>query len=502
MTRMDAPPTRYLGRAGGALAYQVVGSGHVDVVVYLEIIQHLDLLWSDPHTHYNLARGASYSRTAYFQRRGFGLSDPIDHVPSIEQQADDVLAVMDDVGMQRATLVGVNVTAGPVALVAARAPERVSGLVLITPIARGLDGTHVPVGWSAAEAEEYVAQTEDAITNWGSGGFATLWDPIVGATPYNRRLMGMLERCSASPATARAHYEWYRSLDLTDVYSSVRVPTRVVRQETSRLPDAVCRHVAELIPGAEYVTLPPTQPGASLGEAFATSMDQIEEVASGTSRPADADRALGTVLFTDVVGSTDLLARLGDGRYRGLRAAHERQVHLAVEEAGGRLVSVAGDGTLSVFDGPSQAIRCAEAVRDAASELGISVRAGVHTGEIELAGPEVVGLTVHIGARVSAAAGPDEILVSRTVRDLVAGSGRAFTDRGEHHLKGVPGSAWQLFALEGTSGDRIAVSPDPPTPTVADRFAVTAARRSPASLRTAMRLGNAVQRIRAGRGRS
>ncbi len=254
------------------------------------------------------------------------------------------------------------------------------------------------------------------------------------------------------------------------------------------------RYAAELIPGATYQLLPPTQLGASIGEAFVPISDIVEEVATGAARAPDADRVFGTVLFTDVVASTELLAEIGDAAYAELRAAHERHVRLAVEEATGRLVDVAGDGTFSVFEGPTRAVRCAQTIRAEASRLDLAVRAGVHTGEIDASGTKISGLTVHIGARVGAAAGPGEVLVSRTVRDLVAGSGLTFTSRGEHVLKGVSG-AWELYAVEDDH-NRVYVPHQRLRRTAIDRVAMGAARRTPRLVRAALETANAFQRRR------
>jgi class 3 adenylate cyclase len=289
-------------------------------------------------------------------------------------------------------------------------------------------------------------------------------------------------------------------VDVSDVLRAVQVPTHVIRQDSDRIPEAAVRRAAGLIPDAVCVSLPAVPPGSSLGEAYSPIIDYAEKLILGSDRLGQTDRALGTVLFTDIVGSTELLVRLGDVEYRKLRDAHERQVHLAVENAGGRLIKVLGDGTLSVFDGPGRAVRCADTIRREAADLGLDIRAGVHTGEIERAGLDIAGLNVHIGARVSAAAGVREILVSPTVRDLVAGSGLAFVDRGEHQLKGVPGS-WRLYALTSLdAADELEMEPS--IQTFADRAAVVTARRAPGAMRTMMRVGNSIQRRRARRGRA
>jgi class 3 adenylate cyclase len=269
----------------------------------------------------------------------------------------------------------------------------------------------------------------------------------------------------------------------------------VLYAPTSPEPEAVVRRVAELIPQASLHRLPPTPAGAAIGEAWIPVWLHVEEAATGARHSPDADRFLGTMLFTDVVGSTELLARIGDAEYRALRATHERHVRLEVERGGGRLISVTGDGTFSLFDGPSDAVRCADQIRKAAEELGISVRAGVHTGELERTGRDFTGLSVHIGARVGAMAMPNEVLVSRIVHDLVAGSGLAFVERGEHTLKGVPGT-WHLYSL--AAADQPAILPtERSLETPLDRIALRTARAAPRAMRAASRVGNALQRYRA-----
>ncbi|PTR25647.1 class 3 adenylate cyclase [Rhodococcus sp. OK519] len=496
---MYPPTTRYVERDGHALAYQVVGeSGEnsTDVVLFLEIGLHPDLMWTDTHIHYVFERAARFCRMVYFQRRGFGLSDPVDHVPTLEQQADDVLAIMDAVGMPHATLVGIGSTCGALALIAARDPDRVTGLVFQQPFVEGAlrEGVHLPHGWTPAARTRFVDGWRAVYDDWGSGQVIAMWDPTQDS-PFNRRLMALLERCSATPATARAHLEWLFRIDYFDALMSIQCPTRVLHSARSAVPEAASRKIAAAIPHGTLHVLPPLPPGTSMGEGWIPVLDHVQEVATGVRHPIDAERYLATVLFTDVVGSTETLARIGDGPYRDLRAAHERQVRNEVERADGQLVNVAGDGTLSVFEGPAAAVRCARTVCSQAAVLGLGVRAGVHTGEIEGTGPELTGMTVHVGARIGATAGPGEVLVSRTVRDLVVGSGLAFTERGEYDLRGVPGR-WQLYALTETDDERT-VSRKPLSLKMIDRMILRTARRAPQVLRAAGRLAVSHQRRRA-----
>jgi len=492
---MDPPPTRYVDRDGAALAFQVIGSGASDVVFCWDVASHLDLMWTDPDLHHIFERLARYSRTVLVTRRGFGLSDRIDYVPSTEQVADDILAVMDAVGMRQATLVGLLSACGALALAAAKAPERAKNLVLIDPLGFGEDVLDPPPGWPTEELAALVAEYRRVIEQWGSGAAIDMLDRNL-ATPFNRRLMALIERSSASPATAMAYFEWAIQQDLRDVYRSVQAPVTVLHISRSSFPEAASRYVCELVPDGTFHTLAPTPPGSSIGQSFVPMIDHLEEVVTGSAHSVQSDRYLGTVLFTDVVSSTELLASIGDAKFRDLRSTHERLVRLAVEEAGGRLMTVTGDGTLSVFDGPSAAVRCAEQICRDAVGLGVQVRCGVHAGELERDGMNVAGMTVHIGARVQAAAQPAEVLVSRTVHDLVTGSGLTFTSRGERELKGVPGR-WELFAVEQAGEQAGSVPMDASLQTRTDKLTIRAARRMPQLMRTAARVANAVERRRA-----
>jgi class 3 adenylate cyclase/pimeloyl-ACP methyl ester carboxylesterase len=494
---VDPVPTRYLDRDGAALAYQVMGTGTNDLLTVAEIVGHLDLLWTDPHFHKMYEHAASFSRFIVFQRRGFGLSDPVPYTVTLEQQAADILAVMDDVGVRRATLAAPFSACGGPALVAATNPDRVRNLLLLNPYAAGpLAANAIDVGWTDDEIANYMQVWTEVMDQWGSGRTIDLWDPGQ-STGYNRRLAGLLERCSATPSAARAYLDWAVRLDLVDILRAVSVPTRVLRIPGNVSPDAVVRRVADLIEGAEYVVLPETQLGSAMGEAWMPFFDHAMELTTGHSPEAGADRFLGTVLFTDVVSSTELLTRLGDAAYRDVRAAHERHVRLQVDRDDGRLVSITGDGTFSIFESPSRAVRCAEVICTKAAGLGIEVRCGVHTGELEhTAAMDVTGMTVHIGARVAAAAGPGEVLVSRTVRDLAIGSGLSFVARGERELKGVPGR-WELHALARAGEPELTASSEPPAPNVLDRAALRMAQRTPRLARTAVAAGNAWQRRRA-----
>ncbi len=492
---MDPVSTQYIDRDGAAMAYQVVGDGPHDVVHFYEVFQHLDLQMTDPDINHNVERMAGFSRTVYFQRRGFGLSDQVPFAPTIEQQADDVVAVMDAVGMRRATLVGWVGTCCALALVAARSPDRVNALAFIEPLAQGPQSGGDLHGWTNDDVHETIEGFRHVIANWGSGTLVDMLGPAMN-TAFNRRLMATLERSSATPAAIRSYYEWMLEQDIRDVLRAIQAPTLVLCVPDVALPEAAVRHVAELVPRGSFHLLPKSPPGTSIGQMALPMTEHLEELLTGTTHSADSERFLGTVLFTDVVSSTELLERVGDATYRQLRDDHERLVRLAVESSGGRLMTVTGDGTLSVFDSPTRAVRCAEEICRDAENAGIAVRAGIHTGELERTAMNVTGLAVHIGARVGTAADPGQVLVSRTVHDLVAGSGLTFASRGEHTLKGVSG-AWELFAVTHAGEQPEDLPHEESMQTPMDKMVLQTARRAPRFARAGVRLGNAIQRRRA-----
>jgi class 3 adenylate cyclase/pimeloyl-ACP methyl ester carboxylesterase len=483
---MDIPPEiRYAVRAGKSIAFQSFGSGDRRVVVIPEG-GNLDLLWTDASTCDALLRGAERSECVMFNPLGLGLSDPVDHVPTLEERAADLGAVMDAAGFASATITAIYDACLAVLVFAAQHPQRVDGLVLTGPVAQGWRSAPFEelVGWGSREQiEAYDRAFQDLFTNWGRGDSLRMDCPGL-ASPRNLRLWGMLERAWASPAMLRAMHQTIVESDLRALLPSVQAPVLVLRYPGDMLPEAVVRHVVELLPEASYRELPETD---SLGGLWASYQREIEQFMFGAVRDVNPDRALMTVLFTDIVGSTEQAALLGDGRWREVLAAHERILRREVEAAGGRVVKLIGDGSLSTFDGPARGIRCAERICAGAGELEIAVRAGLHTGECEQVDDDVAGMAVHIAARVSARAAAGEVLVSRTVRDLVTGSGIVLQPRGEHDLKGVPGS-WELFAV-GADSAPLPVPDQSRELRPADRVVLMAAQRMPGLLRAASRLG-------------
>lgn len=490
------PVTRYIERQDKRMAYQTLGSGRRVVAICSEINTHPDLMWTDPHWTEACERlAAEDTRLILFQLMGLGLSDRLDRYPTLEEQTSDIVAILDAEEVERALLFGIMSTAMPVMLLATHRPDRVEALVLTTPVARGFRaGTfdeHSEL--TEPQAQHLEAQFGQVLDDWGSGRSVELWDPVLSAR--NRRSAGMMERAACGPATARALFETVSHSDVREALPLIQAPTRVLRQRSHTVPASVARNVAELIPGAAFHELPPAHPSMSIGEAVLPMFEHIRAARDGRALPArGSDRQLASILFTDIVDSTQLVVRQGDTRWSELLGRHERQIEQHVQEWGGRLVKLVGDGSVSVFNGPAAAIRAARAICASSPELGFAVRAGVHTGECDRRpGGDIAGLAVHVAARVGAAAAPGEVWVSRTVRDLIGGSGLELTPRGTHELRGVP-ERWELYSLTG-EGDT-AMAEEPPTMRPGDRLAVSVARRAPGVLRGLVRMGNARHRKR------
>jgi pimeloyl-ACP methyl ester carboxylesterase len=446
---MEIPETRYAKSGDVNIAYQVTGDGPFDVVFAPGFVTHLELHWKMPSFAPFLEQQSSWCRLIRFDKRGTGMSDPVTGAPTLETRMDDARAVMDAVGSRRAAFYGLSEGAAMSILFAATYPERTAALVLRSAFPRTMWAPDYP--WGRTE-EEYERDLARALRVFGPREQAKESLRALGSFD-NEEAEGFLEllRYGSSPGGMEALHRMNKEIDVRNVLPAVRVPTLVLHGELDTVvPPEVAQYVASRIPTARLVEI------AGVGHLAFKGGDEIaEEIKrfvtdvweAGGWEDAEPDRALATILFTDIVGSTAKAAELGDRGWRDLLEQHHMHIRRELARFRGRELDTAGDGFFASFDGPARAIRCACAVHDAMRDLGLEVRAGLHTGECELLDGKVAGLAVSIGARVAAQAGPGEVLVSQTVRDLVAGSGIEFADRGVAELKGVPGE-WRLFAVE------------------------------------------------------
>ncbi len=438
---MNEGDTRYSKSDAGWIAYQAIGDGPVTILVYKPVIFPVDLMWEEPALARFATGLASFSRSIWFDARGTGSSDAAEEVEGrlTETAVEDMLAVLDEVGCERAVVLGVGTP--PALLFAATHPSRTAALVLYNVSARLRRADDYPEG----AANDQLARASES---WGDAA-AAQWYARSPSMVGNDRFERWFERSMRLSSTP-AHRLWrFRSAldtDLRAVLGAVRVPTLVCQRGGSEASRGQRRYVAEHIDGARTVMLPGDDELFFAGDP-GPFLDAIEEFVTGRLPVHETDRLLATVMFTDVVGSTEHAARTGDRRWRELLGTHDAVLRKELERFRGREIKTIGDGFLATFDGPGRALRCATAIRAAVRSLGIDVRIGLHTGEIDLRGDDIGGIAVHIAQRVEANAQPGEILASRTVVDLVAGSGIAFTERGTHHLKGIPGD-WQLYSLD------------------------------------------------------
>jgi class 3 adenylate cyclase len=439
------PETRYTSVGDADVAYQVLGDGPIDLLYFWGLGSHVDWFWEDRLQAALLEGLASIGRLIRFDRRGTGASDAVPHnaIPTWEDWTEDVGAVLDAVGSKQATIMA-TIDGGPISILYTVAhPERVNALILYNTAARYMMAEDYPIG-AAPEAVDSLLQL--VRTQWGKPEFQQLF--LTDEDPARLDLTARVVRSAATPRSAVAQYEYVlRSVDVRPALSLIRVPTLVLHtREQPILPVAHGHYLADHIAGAKFVELP----GRDLAPTSDPSrlLEEIAEFLTGERPIVEPDRILATVLFTDIVGSSERASHVGDHAWRKLLDAHDGIVRAQLERFRGREVKTTGDGFLATFDGPARAVRCAQAICEVVRPLGVEVRAGLHTGEVELRDEDIGGIAVHIGQRVTALARPGEVLVSRTVTDLVAGSGIEFDDRGERVLKGVPGS-WRLFAVAG-----------------------------------------------------
>ena len=439
------PETKYARSGDVHIAYQVMGQGPVDLVFVPGFVSHLERHWDNPGYRRLFERISSYARLIRFDKRGTGLSDRTTSIPTLEQRMDDVRAVMDAAGSSRASLFGFSEGGAMAILFAATYPERTSALVLYGTYAREAWAPDHPWG---VTAEEYEARIVRRRETWGTGQTFASFAPSQGDNAALLEWWATTERASASPGAVEALMRMNFQIDVRHVLPAISVPTLVMHRKGDPVqPLEDGRYLARHIPGAKYVELEGTDHGPAQGNSAAI-LDEMEEFLTGMRRGTDVERVLSTVLFTDIVNATGSAVTLGDARWRDLLEMHNTAMREELARHRGREIDTAGDGFLAAFDGPARAIRTAAAMRDRAKRIGLEVRAGLHTGECEVIGEKLAGIAVHIGARVAALAGPGEILVSQTVKDLVAGSGVTFADRGTHALKGVP-DEWRIYAVTG-----------------------------------------------------
>jgi pimeloyl-ACP methyl ester carboxylesterase len=444
---MPMPPTKYAKSGTAHIAYQVVGEGPIDLVLVHGWVSHLELNWEEPSITRFIERLAGFSRLILFDKRGTGMSDRVaeSDLPTLEQRMEDVHAVLNAVGSKRAALMGISEGGPMCALFAATYPERTTALVMCGSYARWLRDESCP--W-APTREQHEAGFAAYERGWGTPiGFKTV-APSASADERYRNWWARYLRMGASPGAGVALYRMNIEIDIRSLLPSIRVPTLLLHRTGDRLISVeASRYMAARIPGAKLVELAGDDHLLFLGDTE-TPLVEIEEFLTGVRPAAVHATTLATVLFVDIAGSTEKAAALGDARWRDLLAAFHQTVRQELDRYRGRLIDTAGDGVFASFDGPARAIRCACVIRDRAATLGLAVRTGLHTGECEIAAEKLAGVAVHIGARVAACAQPGEVLVSSTAKDLVAGAGLRFSDRGAHTLKGVPGE-WRLFAVQG-----------------------------------------------------
>ena len=437
-----APATRYAKSGDLSIAYMIYGAGP-DLVLAPGFISHLEVAWEQPSIAAFVSRLATFRRVVAFDKRGTGLSDPVAEAPTLEDNVDDPRAVMDAVGSGQADILGISEGGAMAMLFAATHPDRTRALVLYGAFPRLLWAPDYQCGVSAQDLHR-LNDLVDA--GWGEGVGLSAWAPSRSDDVSLRQWWARFQRLGASPGMARRLFALYPQVDIRHVLPTIGVPTLVAHRNRDRMINIeMGRYLAQHIPGAKFVELEGTDHLYFTGDTEML-LDEIEEFLTGVRHGPEPDRVLATVLFTDLVGSTEHAATVGDARWRQLLESHHAQVRRQLERFRGREVKTLGDGFLATFDGPARAIRCAQGVVDQARGLGLEVRAGLHTGECELMDDDIGGIAVHIAARVAALAGASQVLVSSTVKDLVVGSGLTFSDRGDHALKGVP-DRWRLFEV-------------------------------------------------------
>ena len=436
---MEPIRTRYAKNGDINVAYQVFGEGDVDLVFVPGFISHIENYWDEPRFAQWLRRLGSFSRVIMFDKQGTGLSDRASKLPGMDERMDDVGAVMDAVGVEQAAIFGISEGGSLATLFAASHPDRSQALILYGAFAQ------FKSWFPTQEALEGLFQYIDSA--WGSGESLPMFAPTMKDDLALKEWWGKFERLGASPGAAKTIMRMNSQIDITDILPSVKVPTLIIhRRDDVTVNVEGGRLLAERIPNAKYVELSGVDHLPMVGENPNRILDEMAQFLTGELRPIETERILATVLFTDIVDSTKRAAELGDRQWRDLLERHHSLVRGELNRFRGQEIDTAGDGFFATFDGPARGIRCACAIQEAVAKIGLTIRAGLHTGECEMMDDKVGGIAVHIGARVMGKAGPGEVLVSSTVKDLVAGSGLRFQDCGLHELKGVPGE-WHIFAV-------------------------------------------------------
>ena len=438
------PQTRYAKSGDVNIAYQVLGQGPPDLVLIPGWVSNIEIFWEEPAVVRFFTRLASFSRLILFDKRGTGLSDRVAEMPNLETRMDDARAVLDTVGSERAALFGYSEGGVLCALFAATYPNRASALIMHGSYARLTAAPDYPWGLNEQERSAFVDQ---AVREWGAPIGIDMRAPSMATDERFRQWWARFLRLSASPAAFATLSHMNAQMDIRQVLPAIRVPTLILHSVNDRNLDVRgSRYLAERIPGAKLVELSGPDHVPWLSDADIV-VDEVEEFLTGARHAPEPERVLATVMFTDIVGASERAAGLGDRRWHDLLDSHHALIRRQLNHFRRREIDTAGDGFLATFDGPARAVRCASTISDGVRSLGIEVRAGLHTGECEMMGDKLAGIAVHIGSRVAALARPGEVLVSSTVKDLVAGSGLSFQDRGIQSLKGIPGE-WRLFAVE------------------------------------------------------
>jgi class 3 adenylate cyclase len=467
------PRTQYIAVDGRSVAYQVFGAGEAELCIVPSYMSHLDWVWADPDVARMLRHSAARGRVVIYDPGGIGLSDPLTVMASIEERARELLRVLDAAEISRPDVVATMQGAATATYLAATRPDRVRALALLTPWVKGSDDGHDPPGIGQSVQQEWAA----VIDNWGEGRSIDVMFPSLCGSPLHRRAAATLERTAGAPGTMRALAEWARDLDVTAVLPSVRAPTLVVANKHDRaLPIEQARFVAATIPGARLVELDGVDASVQY-EHPDTVLELMNEFFGRLGSSGDSDRMFAAVLFSDIVGSTELVSRLGDAEWHRLRQAHDVASRRAFERHGGTEVKSTGDGFLVTFPDAGRAVRCGLELVGAVAQLGLELRVGVHASEVQIAGSDITGIGVHAAARVCSLAGAGEVLISQDTRELATGGDFTFVDRGQHELRGAPGN-WHLYSP--AAARRPAIEQTPRLATGGDRLQQALIRRFPA----------------------